>query len=92
MKLNRSGQCPTTSWIIAPATTRLAAKTRLIALRPQTMRMRGPPPTGISEERVRAAGLDFLDPAEVDVAAWSAEPGTLVVPDAGEVLYRLRGD
>ena len=48
--------------------------------------------TGISEERVRAAGLDFLDPAEIDVAAWSAQPETLVVPDAGEVLYRLRSD
>jgi hypothetical protein len=34
--------------------------------------------------------LDYLDPAEVDPRAWAAEPGTLVVPDAGEDLYRLR--
>jgi hypothetical protein len=24
------------------------------------------------------------------VERWAADPGTLVVPDAGEVLYRLR--
>jgi hypothetical protein len=26
----------------------------------------------------------------VDPAAWAADPDTLVVPDAGEDLYRLR--
>ncbi|GAA4986274.1 lactate racemase domain-containing protein [Kineococcus glutinatus] len=46
--------------------------------------------TAIPEEVVRAANLDHLDPAEVDVDAWSREPGTLVVPQAGEVLHRLR--
>jgi nickel-dependent lactate racemase len=46
--------------------------------------------TGIGEDRTRAVNLDYLDPAEVDHAAWAAEPGTLVVADAGEVLYRLR--
>ena len=46
--------------------------------------------TGIPEERVRKVNLDYLDPAEVDVEAWSADPGTLVVPHAGEDLYRLR--
>ncbi|MBC7302353.1 MAG: DUF2088 domain-containing protein [Nocardia sp.] len=47
--------------------------------------------TGIPEQRVRAAGLDYLDPAQIDPEAWRADPGTLVVPDAGEVLFRLRG-
>lgn len=47
--------------------------------------------TGIPEHRVRAAGLDYLDPATIDVDAWRADPATLVVPDAGEVLFRLRG-
>ena len=28
--------------------------------------------------------------AQVDPVAWAADPGTLVVPDAGEQLYRLR--
>ncbi|WP_298455417.1 lactate racemase domain-containing protein [uncultured Cellulomonas sp.] len=46
--------------------------------------------TGIPEAVVRAANLDYLDPAEVDVDAWATDPGALVVPQAGEVLYRLR--
>ena len=46
--------------------------------------------TGIPEEQVRAVNLDYLDPAEVDPDAWAADPDTLVVPRAGEVLFRLR--
>ncbi|NMR21651.1 DUF2088 domain-containing protein [Cellulomonas fimi] len=46
--------------------------------------------TGIPEHVVRAANLDYLDPALVDVEAWAADPDTMVVPDAGEVLFRLR--
>ncbi len=46
--------------------------------------------TGIGEDLTRAVNLDYLDPAEVDPARWAADPGTLVVPDAGEDLYRLR--
>jgi nickel-dependent lactate racemase len=45
--------------------------------------------TGIPEQVVRAVGLDYLDPGDVDPVAWSADPDTLVVPDAGEDLYRL---
>ena len=39
--------------------------------------------------------LNYLDPAEVDIAACQADPDTFVEPHAGEVLYRLgpsRGD
>lgn len=46
--------------------------------------------TGIPEDVTRAANLDYLDPAAVDIAAMQADPGTLVLPQAGEVLYRLR--
>ncbi len=46
--------------------------------------------TSIPEEQVRAINLDYLDPAEVDPDAWGDDPDTLVVPQAGEVLYRLR--
>jgi nickel-dependent lactate racemase len=46
--------------------------------------------TGIPEDVVRAANLDYLDPAAVDVEACRADGETLVVPDAGEVLFRLR--
>jgi nickel-dependent lactate racemase len=48
--------------------------------------------TSIPEAEVRAAGLGYLDPASVDPESWAGRPGTLVVPDAGEELYRLRGD
>ncbi|MCK9899622.1 lactate racemase domain-containing protein [Frankia sp. Cpl3] len=46
--------------------------------------------TGIPEDVVRAVNLDYLEPAKVDVAACLADPGTFVVPDAGEILFRLR--
>jgi lactate racemase len=46
--------------------------------------------TGISEELTRSINLDYLAPAEVDPEAWARDPDTLVVPDAGEDLYRLR--
>jgi nickel-dependent lactate racemase len=46
--------------------------------------------TGIPEDVCRAANLDYLDPATVDVASYEADPDTLVVPRAGEVLFRLR--
>jgi lactate racemase len=46
--------------------------------------------TGIPEDVVRAANLSYLDPASVDLDALAADPDTLVVPQAGEVLFRLR--
>src|SRR3954465_4330710 len=46
--------------------------------------------TGIPEDVVRAVNLEYLDPASVDIAAFEADPDTLVVPHAGEVLHRLR--
>ena len=46
--------------------------------------------TGIPEEVCRAINLDYLDPATVDVTAYQADQDTLVIPQAGEVLYRLR--
>jgi nickel-dependent lactate racemase len=58
----------------------------------ETSRVRVTLATGIPETTVRRANLDFLDPADVDVDDWAADPDTLVVPDAGEVLYRLRPD
>src|SRR4051794_2725797 len=46
--------------------------------------------TGIPEDVVQAVNLHYLDPASVDIAALEADPDTLVVPHAGEVLHRLR--
>ncbi len=45
--------------------------------------------TGIPEDVVRSVNLNYLDPADVDVAAYEADPDTFVEPHAGEVLYRL---
>src|SRR3954464_12949178 len=46
--------------------------------------------TGIPEDVVHAVGLGYLDLASLDIAALEADPDTLVVPHAGEVLHRLR--
>jgi nickel-dependent lactate racemase len=45
--------------------------------------------TRIPEEVCRAANLGYLDPDSLDIAA-EAEGGAFVVPNAGEVLFRLR--
>jgi lactate racemase len=46
--------------------------------------------TSIPEAVVRQANLGYMAPNTVDLGDWLADPGALVVPDAGEVLYRLR--
>jgi nickel-dependent lactate racemase len=48
--------------------------------------------TGIPEERCRHVNLGYLDPAGVDIKEWEGreDEGVLVVPKAGEMLYRLR--
>jgi lactate racemase len=61
------------------------------------------PVTGIERPRVRVTlatsiprevcdriNLGYLDPSSVDIAAWSRDPDTLVVPRAGELLYRVK--
>jgi len=47
--------------------------------------------TGIPEERCRRINLGYLDPATIDVAEWEGreDEGILVVPKAGEMLYRV---
>jgi len=48
--------------------------------------------TGIPEERCRRINLGYLDPAKIKVEGWKNREaeGVLVVPRAGEMLYRLR--
>ncbi|MBK8446941.1 MAG: DUF2088 domain-containing protein [Micropruina sp.] len=46
--------------------------------------------TGISEQKVRQVSLGFLSPDDFDLAAYESDPDTLVVPNAGETLFRLR--
>ncbi len=47
--------------------------------------------TGIAEERCQRINLGYLDPAGVDPLEWQSADGDdiLVVPRAGEMLYRL---
>ena len=47
--------------------------------------------TGIPEERCRRVNLGYLDPASVRVDDWKGREadGVIVVPRAGEMLYRL---
>jgi hypothetical protein len=54
----------------------------------ETPRIRVTLATGIPEERCRRINLGYLDPSSVRVEDW---PG-LVVPHAGEMLYRVRPD
>ena len=48
--------------------------------------------TGISEERCRRINLGYLDPAAVHPDEWSGreDEGIMLVPRAGEMLYRLK--
>ncbi len=48
--------------------------------------------TAISEERCRKVNLGYMDPAKVNVDDWRGreEEGILLVPKAGEMLYRLK--
>ena len=45
--------------------------------------------TGISESRVKAANLNYLDPNSVDISKYRSDGETFVLPNAGEILYRL---
>lgn len=46
--------------------------------------------TGIPRDTVRAVGLEYLDPAEVNIEAYESDDETFVVPNAGELLFRLK--
>ncbi len=45
--------------------------------------------TGIDESTTRSLNLSYRDPAGIQIEQWRLDADTLVVPDAGEVLYRL---
>ena len=58
----------------------------------ETPRIRVTLATGIPEERCRRINLGYMDPAGIDMQAWAGreDEGILVVPRAGEMLYRIR--
>jgi nickel-dependent lactate racemase len=57
----------------------------------ETARIRVTLATGIPEERCRRLNLGYLDPTAIDLDAWKGheEEGILLVPKAGEMLYRV---
>ena len=58
----------------------------------ETPRIRVTLATGIPEERCKRINLGYLDPESIDfheLKSWKSED-TLVVPRAGEILYRLQ--
>jgi nickel-dependent lactate racemase len=56
----------------------------------ETPRIRVTLATGIPRELCQKINLGYLDPKRVDVEAWARDTGTLVVPRAGEMLYRVK--
>jgi len=46
--------------------------------------------TGIPEERCRRINLGYRNPATIDVREWENQADTLVVPKAGEMLYKIK--
>ncbi|MBV9075531.1 MAG: DUF2088 domain-containing protein [Acidobacteria bacterium] len=50
--------------------------------------------TRIPEARCRKINLGYADPAEIDIESWlnREEEGVLVVPRAGETLYRVKNN
>jgi nickel-dependent lactate racemase len=55
----------------------------------ETPRIRVTLATGIPRERCERINLGYLDPATVNPADWQGHAGWLVVPRAGEMLYRV---
>ena len=56
----------------------------------ETPRMQVTLATGIPEDRCRLVNLGYKDHAKVDARDYEGDPKTLVIPRAGEMLYRIR--
>ena len=56
----------------------------------ETPRIRVTLATGIPRELCARINLGYLDPKSVDAEAWARDKDTLVVPRAGEMLYRVK--
>ena len=76
--------------VLAHSTHLRGAGTYDPATRNEDFRVRVTLATGIPEDVVRRANLHYLSPESVDLDALRADPDTLVVDNAGEVLFRLR--
>jgi len=60
----------------------------------ETPRIRVTLATGIPKERCRRINLGYLDPGSINIGEWldHEREGVVVVPRAGEVLYRVKKD
>ncbi|HEX2857380.1 MAG TPA: lactate racemase domain-containing protein [Propionibacteriaceae bacterium] len=58
----------------------------------ETCRLRVTLATRIPREVCESINLGYLDPDTVDLDALASEAGTVVIPNAGEILYRLRSE
>ena len=76
-------------WGVLAHSTHLRGAGTYDAERGELCRVRVTLATGIPPDVVRAVNLGYLDPGGVDLAAFAADGETLVVPQAGEVLFRL---
>lgn len=56
----------------------------------ETPRIRVTLSTSIPRELCERINLGYLDPKDVDIEAWGRAPDALVVPRAGEMLYRVK--
>jgi lactate racemase len=84
----RFGTCP--GGILAHSTHVKGLGTYDVATGVETPRITVTLATGIPRERCERINLGYLDPATVDPADWQERPGWLMVPRAGEMLYRVR--
>ena len=76
--------------VLAHSTHLRGAGTYDTATGEERLRVRVTLATAIPEDVCHAANLGYLDPASVDPAEFAKDPDTLLVPRAGETLFRLR--
>ncbi len=79
-------------WGVLAHSTHLAGVGEYDPLDGERPRIRVTLATGISAERCAAHNVGYRDPATIDIASWAGREaeGVLLVPKAGEMLYRLR--
>jgi nickel-dependent lactate racemase len=76
--------------VLAHSTHLRGAGTYNPATADEHLRVRVTLATGIPEDVCHSVNLGYLDPATVDLNASAADPGTMVLPRAGEILFRLK--
>lgn len=77
--------------VIAHSTHLRGAGTFNAATGVETLRIQVTLATGVSKERCEKLNLGYMDPATVDLDEWKGheDEGVLLVPRAGEMLYRI---